>query len=486
MHRFQLHQPQPGSPVRVTYNSRLTSDGLIEKIKRTGSLDGFTFAAKYDPCKSFFQKVQSVFRQEAPPAPNELSVSVTMSANYPGLSRTGEKLHGSHDSKAAVTLCNKTDTNVFQMLDPETLEPIGVAHQNTLHPDLTGVGSGAHAKSDPATGDVFNYNLDFGRTGTYRIFRVSASTGKTAVLAKFHHTPAYLHSLFMTENYVVLCVWNSFYKAGGASILWTRNLLDAMEWNGSQPASWFVIDKRPVEEGGKGLIAQYQSDPFYCFHTINAYEEALSTGEGSVDIVADLAAYENMDVLQHFYLDNLISDSPHARKHFDHLSPTVRPRYQRYRLPSLPVAPQPGSLKAVLEHTSKQADAFELPIINPKMVAKRHRFMYGIHDTGKSTFVDGLVKYDAQTHSTLRWAQHGHTAGEPIFVPDPDSGEEDGGVLLSVVLDGFEGKSYLLVLDAKTMQEVGRAHVDGAIGFGFHGLYVHAKERLGRFNGLSL
>ncbi|KIX07265.1 uncharacterized protein Z518_01918 [Rhinocladiella mackenziei CBS 650.93] len=483
VHRFQIHAPQSGSPVRVTYNSRLTSDGLIEKIKKTGKLDGFTFAAKYDPCKSFFQKIQSVFQPAPRPAPNEVNVGVTMSVNFPGLSSTGEKL-GNHDQ--GMTLCTKTDANVFQMLDPETLEPVGVASQSTLHPDLKGAGSGAHAKSDPMTGDVFNYNLDFGRAGTYRVFRASASTGKTSILAKFHHSAAYLHSLFLTENYVVLCVWNSFYKAGGASILWNRNLLDAMMWDDKQPTTWFVVDKRPAEEGGRGLIAKYTSDAFYSFHTINAYEEPSSTNEGSVDIVADLAAYENMDVLDHFYLDNLISNLPKAHAYAEALTPSARPDYRRYRLPCIPSIAKSDAFKAVLEHTSSKADAFELPIINPKVVTKKHRYMYGISDTGKSSFVDGLVKYDAETHSTLRWSQHGQTAGEPIFVADPQSDDEDGGVLLSVVLDGPGGKSFLLILDAKTMEEVGRAHVDGVIGFGFHGLHVKSQEPVGRLNGLHL
>ncbi|KIV81620.1 hypothetical protein PV11_03791 [Exophiala sideris] len=477
VHRFQIHAPQADSPVRVTYNSRLTSDGLIEKIRKTGKLDGFTFAAKYDPCKSFFQKVQSVFHQEEQRAPNELNSAVTMSANFPGLSSTGQKLNGPQSSTASMTLCNKTDANMFQMLDPETLEPVGIAYQSMLHPELTGIGSGAHAKSDPETGDVFNYNLDFGRTGTYRVFRASASTGTTSVLAKFSHTSAYLHSMFLTEHYVVLCVWNSFYKAGGASILWTRNLLDAMTWNGTQPATWFVIDKRPTEEGGRGLIAKYETNAFYCFHTINAYEEPSSTHEGSTDIVADLIGYDNMDVLHRFYMENLVSDSSKAHECIKRLNPDVVPTYRRYRLPSIPAAPQSMATKAVLEYNSDKTDAFELPVINSKMVTKKHRYMYGVSDTGKSTFLDGLVKYDAQNHLVARWSKHGHTAGEPIFVQDPESSEEDGGVLLSVVLDGPKGKSYLLVLDAGTMQEVARAHVDGVIGFGFHGLYLNSKAQ---------
>lgn len=55
---------------------------------------------------------------------------------------------------------------------------------------------------------------------------------------------------------------------------------------------------------------------------------------------------------------------------------------------------------------------------------------------------------------------------------DPAGRAEDDGVLLSVVLDGDRGKSYLLCLDARDMTEVGRAEVDGVVGFGFHGEHV--------------
>lgn len=56
-------------------------------------------------------------------------------------------------------------------------------------------------------------------------------------------------------------------------------------------------------------------------------------------------------------------------------------------------------------------------------------------------------------------------------------GSEDDGVLLTVVLDGSAGNSYLLVLDARDLREVGRAHVDGVIGFGFHGTFVGGEGR---------
>lgn len=481
-HRFQLNQPESDSDsCSVTYNSRVVCDGMLENIKKTGNRQGMTFAAKYDPCMSYFQKLQAVFNPTWSRRPNQVAVAVTMSVNFPGLSKTGEAQARGHDRSKISTLCNKTDAPVFQMIDEQTLEPIGIAVQTTLHPLLKGAGSAAHAKSDPVTGDVFNYNLDFGRTPTYRIFTVSAATGKTSVLATFTHAAAYLHSLFLTEHYVVLCVWNSHYKAGGASILYYQNMVDSLTYNDKACATWFIIDKTP---GGKGLVATYDSDPFYAFHSINAYEE--QSADDQTEIIADISAYENMQCLQRFFLDNLMSDSPAAKHYCDPSNLSGRPSIRRFRLPSVPSTPVKGKthLKAETVWTAEKASSVELPTLNPAYITKKHRYVYGVMDTGKSTFLDGLIKYDVSNHSTKEWCVHGHTAGEPIFIADPDATEEDAGVLLSVVLDGYEGKSYLLCLDAKTMTETGRAKVDGAVGFGFHGSHVR-KVGMGEKDGVK-
>ena len=322
--------------------------------------------------------------------------------------------------------------------------------------------------------DLFSLDLAFGRTGTYRVFRTSASSGKTSILATFQHAPAYIHSQFLTENYLVLCVWNAGFTMGGASILWHRNLLDAMFWDDKHPAMWFVIDKRLPEQGGRGLVAKYESDPFFCFHSVNAYEE---TNNGKTDLVCDLAGYDDFSILGKFYFENMLSDSPAAAAWANPTKTSHRPTYRRYRLPAVPTGSVPSTTqKAVLQYQGGHDDAPELPTINPNFNTKKHRYVYGISDTGLSTFADSLIKYDVETHEVKRWRVHGHTGGEAIFIPDPDSSDEDGGVLLTVVLDGFEGKSYLLILDARTLETVAKAHVDGVVGMAFHGLWAGTPE----------
>lgn len=483
VHRFQITAPTAEDPkVRVTHNSRLTSDGVIERIKRTGSLEDFTFGAKRDPCKSLFQKAQAVFAPASGHGRHarDVNVSVSLSANFPGLTRSAE---GSKTKVQGPTLINKTDSSLMQALDSETLEPIGIARQWNLHPALTGPLSAAHASTCPKTGDVFNYNLELGRYSAYRVFTVSASTGETSILATIKYPAAYLHSLFLSENYVVLCVWNCFYTLGGVSMLWTRSLAESFApYDKSKPAMWFVIDRNP---GGQGLVAKFKSDAFYAFHTINAYE-VDGDEEGKVDIVADACTFDNLDCITRFYIDNLLSDSPGARKLCEK-DGFWNARYSRYRLPGVSASSKTTNsagaspTKAVLEYQgAAELGGPELPNINEAYRMRKHRFVYGVTASGKSTFLDGLVKLDVETGEAICWSRPGQTASEPIFVADPDPSlhgiVEDAGVLLTVVLDGIEGQSYLLVLDAKDLTEIGRADVGGVVGFGFHGLYVSANR----------
>lgn len=101
------------------------------------------------------------------------------------------------------------------------------------------------------------------------------------------------------------------------------------------------------------------------------------------------------------------------------------------------------------------------------------RYTYGLLNRCKSTLIDGIVKYDTQTHTAKIWEEHAHTPGECIFVPSPKpDAVEDDGVLLSVVLDGCAKKSYLLVLDARDLTEIARAELDTIVALGFHGKHV--------------
>ena len=482
VHRFQILPPTEGTlSTRVLYNSRRTVDGLVENVRKTGRLDGFSFGQKRDPCQTFFKKLMSAFVSSTPahePSAGRAdtrNVGVTLSLNAPGLSPPASQAvaSGREPNSGIGTLINKTDASVYQLLDPETLEPVGVADQTILNPKLIGPFSGAHAKTCPVTGEVFNYNLDVAKESAYRVFCASPSTGKTTILATITDAPAaYIHSLFLTGNYVILCVWGSHYAYRGMTLIYHKNILESISaTDPKKPCRWYVIDRTSAR---RGVLATYHSRAFYSFHTINAYEEPSPTVPGQIDIICDLACYDDVSVLKRFYYENLVSTGPGVEAYSDSKGDSTRSWIGRYRLADIPSeADKPGKPRATIQVFSAPRNiSVELPILNPAFVTKPHRYVYGVTDRGQSSFFDGLGKFDGQTQSTTFWQEKAQTAGEPIFVRNPEGTEEDDGVLLSVVLDGLKGKSYLLCLDARTMREMGRAETDVVVGFGFHGLHV--------------
>ncbi|KAK4998983.1 hypothetical protein LTR66_001904 [Elasticomyces elasticus] len=483
VHRFRVLPPSDSNfTTRVLYNSRFTVDTLVENIRKTGNMSSFTFGQKRDPCQSFFGKVMGIF---APVLgldkgkPDSHNINVSLSVNLPGLQPPMAATSPDDvESSGIASLVNKTDANGYQFLDPTTLEPIGLSSQAALHPDLKGPMCATHSRTDPLTGDWFNYNLDISSTSTYRVFRVSASNQKTTILATITSAPpAYLHSIFLTQNYVILCVWGSHFAMYGLKILYTRNVLDALNpIDPTQPCRWYVVDRSSQQ---KGLVAVYTSPAFFAFHAINAYEEASPTRPGETDIVADLPCYDDLSILKRFYYENLMSSSPDARKFTGVKGESTRSWLGRYRLPNIPAEADHTTFagqdrEAVREWATARSQSVELPTINPRFITLKHRYIYGITDRGNSTFFDGLAKFDCLTQTALFWSEKGQSAGEATFVPDPDAREEDedAGVLLTVVLDGYKEKSYLLVLDARTMKEVGRAEMDRAAAFSYHGVHV--------------
>lgn len=477
-HRFVLDPPTQGKHIqRVTYNSRHTCNQLIEEIRRQGKNARLTFGQKQDPCETYFKKLMSSFQALAPDdskGVSDVNVGVTLKPNLPTSWQQNTENVTKDPAHGIENLWQKTDNATLQAVNPITLEPTEIARQTKLDPSLRGPFTGAHTRTDPVTSDWYNYNLEVGRRPVYRVFKVSAKTGETTILGTLtggNIRAAYLHSFMLTERYVVLCIYNAYYTKGGMTVLWTKNLLDAMEYDASKKNIWLVIDRI----GDQGLVGIYESDPFFAFHPVNAWDVPSETEKGKFDIVADIPVYDSLDVLKRFYYDNMKSTSSGALNYVGDKKGNARAMLRRFKLPAvgsttISTTNQPGHVETLFKAPS--SDSLELPSFNPKYATKPSRYIFGVSDRGNSTFLDGLLKYDTQTQTSQAWIVHAQSPGEPIFLPDPQGVDEDDGVLLSVVLDGTRGKSYLLVMDAKSFTEVGRAEMDSVVGFGFHGTHI--------------
>ncbi|KAL7784881.1 carotenoid oxygenase [Trichoderma ceciliae] len=469
-HRFDIVPPKtPEGSTAVVYSSRRHSDGAVAEIKKKGWRSSISFAQRADPCVGIFAKVMTVFVQ------GKSNNNVTVIPDMPG----GDDAKEGDPSKGKA-LYVLSDSATLTKLDPKTLEPIGDANQTSLHPSLKGPVSCAHSQRDPETGDLFNYNLEFsGPKPTYRIFRVNAKDGSVDILAAISgkgYPAAYMHSFFITENHVVFCVQSTHFPWSGMKILWKRNVLDAIKpFDGTVPCKWAVVDRRQ----GKGVVGEFSTPAGFFFHSVNAFEEPVRDEEGNsrTDICMDAISYGNADIMKMFYYDILLDRNGATKKTIidrklykstqHHLS-----RY-RFRMPSGQQSPEEKA-SAVAEEVLAIPGPHvgELPTIHPALAGKPYRYVYTTNNRGLYVFTDSIAKTDVHTKGAVIWSgPRGHSPGEPIFVPRPGGTDEDDGVLLSVVLDGTLEKSYLVCLDARTMEELGRAEADFAIPMGLHGAH---------------
>lgn len=477
-HKFEMSPSEDGKAATVAYSSRRQSANQVEEIKKLGYRSQVGFGQGVDPCMGVFSKFMSVFRPNIQLGNNNVAIF----PNFPGLK--DKTPAGSGHRTGLKNMYLSTDSAVLQEINPDTLEPLGFTDQSSLHPALKGPLSCGHAQRDPETGDWFNYNLAFYGMPTYRVFRVSAATGKTDIIATIADpdiSGAYIHSFFLTENYVVICIPVSHIGWMGAKIMHAHSILGAIKpFDAQTPCRWLVIDRKT----DKGVVARFQTPASFFFHTINAFETKVKDDDGTerTEIHLDYVRYNTSDILWMVEYDVLMDRDDATKKYYfsNDRYKTEQASIARYsfRLPPNGQTQSKSEAKIALgkeEMVIPGPHGGELPTINPRFATKQHRYAYSIANRGLSTFQDCIVKTDMETQDAVIWSGgQGHTPGEPIFVERPGAAAEDDGVLLSVVLDGAARKSYLVCLDARTMEEMGRAEAEFAIAMGFHG--VHAKN----------
>jgi len=146
----------------------------------------------------------------------------------------------------------------------------------------------------------------------------------------------------------------------------------------------------------------------------------------------------------------------------------VHSELRRYRIPL--DASSPVTYEILSEYD------VELPTINYKRCnTHEYKFAYGvgIDKHHPEVLANLLVRVDVRQRATKIWSEENCYPGEPVLVEVPNAKEDDDAVILSVVLNAQKGNSFLLILDAHTFSEIGRAEVPHHIPQGFHGQFFH-------------
>lgn len=392
----------------VSYANRYLESKAYTAARDTGEIAYSEFAT--DPCRSLFKRAMTLFMPK-----------LTDNANV-NLVKLG---------KSFVAM---TETPIPVQFDPETLAAAGVAWK------VPGELTTAHPHLDRATGGSLNYAAKLGPRNSYRFFLVPPE-GEAQVLGSHPvKEPAYMHSFGLTERWIVLAefpfVVNPLRMATSG-----RPYIENYRWKPELGTRFTLIDRTSGERRGP-----FTTDACFGFHHVNAYDES----DGLV--VADICTFPDAGVIEDLYLDRLRDGKPMAK-----------PELRRFTID--PVAGTVGSELLVEE-------GLELPRINYGRCHERpHRYVWGVGNDGTG-YLDRIVAADLETRTTEVWAEPDCYPGEPVFVAEPGADAENAGVLLSVVLDGNAGTSFLLVLDAATLAELARARVPHHIPFGFHGQFA--------------
>lgn len=287
MHRYEI---QKGG--QVSYRSRNTSNDLRAEYIKAEKVTGITFCQR-DPCKTIFNKFFTTFKVAAfggghVVGGTNTNVAVIPTPNFPGLidKKDGSKKSGNPNVR---NLIMTTDGNAVQELDPVTLEPMGMFSYGAIDDSLLASNlAPAHPCVDPETGDYFTVLLTFGPTAVYKVVRIRQSVKGPArepdldVLAEIQSPrPTYMHSFALTKRYVVVTHWQCDFAAWGVSVIWTGNAWESFKKHDpTLKAQFYVVDRVHGRH-----VATFESDPYYAFHVINAFDE----GD---DIVLDLASYK--------------------------------------------------------------------------------------------------------------------------------------------------------------------------------------------------
>ncbi len=396
---------------RVSYGNRFLESRSYKAAREQGRMVYGEFAT--DPCRSLFKRVQTLFSPEGV-LPDNANVNIA---------KLGERFIA------------MTETPLPVQFDPHTLKAAGVRPYA-----VPGQLSTAHPHMDRASGGMLNYAAKLGARSSYRFFAVAPHERKPRVIASLPvREPAYMHSFGLTERWLVLAEF-PYVVNPLALALSGRPYIENYRWKPELGTRFTLVDRAT----GKARSG-FQTDACFAFHHVNAYED---DGE----VVVDLCTTPDAGIVEDLYLDRLRAGKP--------ITPAGLTRFR------LCLADR--SVRR--ERLSEQG--IELPRINYGRCNERpYRYVWG-NGNGANGWLEQILKIDTTDGATLSWGQPGCYPGEPVFVARPEAEHEDDGVLLSVVLDADEARSFLLVLDAADLSELARAHAPHHIPFGFHGQFA--------------
>lgn len=337
-----------------------------------------------------------------------------------------------------------TEGDRQNVIDPETLAAVrpvaysGDAFSRTL---MT-----AHPQFDFERGKVVNVATAFGAGGTISLFEHAAAARQRTLVAswKTKRVP-YVHTFGLTPRHAIIVAHP--FDVSPPGMLWSsQGYIDHFTWRPAEGTRLVLLDR----SGGE--TREHLAEAFFIFHTVNAFERGDET-------VLDLLAYPNVDIMESLRTQRMAVSLPELR-------PSL-----------LRVVMRPGVERATIEKIGDVG--FEFPSTNyPRAAGRQYRFAYGASDGHEAggAYTSAIVKVDVDSGASKSFSEGTCIFGEPIFAARPGGAGEDDGVLLAVGSAQDSATSMLAIIDARTMEPLARARIEGSIPLGFHGSFIRKES----------
>jgi len=328
-------------------------------------------------------------------------------------------------------------------LDPETLATIG---RDGFDGGLKRLGAfSAHPKTDPETGETFNFGLDFFPRPMIRCYRLAPGGS----FAEIHRIPisrlGFVHDFALTRRYLVFIIDPIVVKNPVPAVLGLRPIDDALTFEPNRGTRIVLVPRA----GGAPISIDH--DALFHFHVNNAYD---GDAETVVELVAHDAnrGWEGWNAHLHNFRDN-------------------------------PGPAFGGTLKRLIinRHTRKVTEeqlndaGCEFPQLDQRKATVPHRFSYLAEASSAGGNPDTITTIDHRCGTQRGYvAAAGDTICEPLFAPDDTSGAEGDGWLLTLEHQPATQRSRVVVLPARNPDRgpVASINLRHHVPMTFHGAFL--------------
>ena len=337
-------------------------------------------------------------------------------------------------------------------VEPDTLRTLG---PETFGDALQTGATLAHFRYDAALSRLVTLSPALGRQ-TQLTFREFDESGRLQVERSAHiDGMLFAHDFVMTTNWYILArnplridIW-AFVKAQ----LGTGTLLDAIASDPSLYGELVFIPRK-----GKGVVQARTiraPRPIFAIHFANAFE----AGD---EVLVDVCAFEEVTFGNEFgYLGPLAT----------YLDPGIPDERVPQRL--VRVAAKPSTGEASVRQMA--AHAIDFPGVDSRFSGQDASFALGATrvDLRHSDPFDAVASIDLHDEERPEsiWAPgDGRYVGEPVFFPDDERDDPRAGHVVTIVYDGKNERSSLVILDNQNIDAGPVATLTlPLLPYGFHG-----------------